>query len=202
MVLLTVLMPNIVSINRTLDNTPGAFQPFSQENSSVFWDLSRGKNFFTRIGGAVTCTLVFCLKEFFLTSLLINGIHMLNTLAQEISLHFLMKSGVCLMSSLAPDLHNLLSVRGENTKAFTKPISLSAVSCILWPFNFIIVNWTKPLINAIISWLYIDLIKCLCHGLTTATSTQPLAHSLTCGSAERIRRLKAGELMGWDRDIW
>lgn len=71
------------------------------------------------------------------------------------------------MSSLAEDLRSLLSARGENTKAFTKPISLSAVSCVLWPFNFIIVNCTKPLINAIISWLYIDLIKSLRHGLTT-----------------------------------
>lgn len=79
----------------------------------------------------VTHTLVFCLKELFLTSLLINDIHMLNTVAQEVSLHFLIKSGVCLMSSLAADLCSLQSVREENTKAFTKPISLSAVSSML-----------------------------------------------------------------------
>lgn len=145
-------------------------------------------------------TLVFCLEELILTSLLINGIHVFNTAAQEVSLHFLIKSGVCLRSSLAADLRSLLLVRGENTKAFTKPISLSAVSCMLWPFNFIIANCTKPLINAIISWLYTDLIKSLCHSLTTATSTQPLAHSLTCGSEERTGKLKAGELMGRDTD--
>lgn len=56
---------------------------------------------------------------------------MLNTAAQKVSLHFLIKSEACLMSSLAEDLRSLLSARGENTKAFTKPISLSAVSCVL-----------------------------------------------------------------------
>lgn len=79
----------------------------------------------------MTCTLVFCLKELFLTALPINVIHMLNTVAQEVSLHFLVKSGICLMSSLAKDLRSLLSVREKNAKAFTKPISLSAVSCML-----------------------------------------------------------------------
>lgn len=38
---------------------------------------------------------------------------MLNTVAQEVSLHFLVKSGICLMSSLAEDLHSLMSVRGK-----------------------------------------------------------------------------------------
>lgn len=79
----------------------------------------------------MTCTLIFHLQELFLTTLLIDGIYMLNTVAQEVSLHFLVKSGICLMSSLAEDLHSLMSVRGKSTKDFTKPISLSTVSCML-----------------------------------------------------------------------
>lgn len=164
-VLLTALMPNKMSMDRIWipcqEPSSYAFtrrQSFSQEKSNLLWDLSRSKSCFRRTKVGVTHTLVLRLKELFLTTLPINAIHMLNTVAQEVSLHFLVKSGICLMSSLAEDLRSLLSVRGKNTKAFVKPISLSAVSCMLWPFNLIIAICTEPLINAIISWLYADFI--------------------------------------------
>lgn len=56
---------------------------------------------------------------------------MLNTVAQEVSLHFLVKSGICLMGSLAEDLRSLLSVREKTSKDFAKPTALSAASCML-----------------------------------------------------------------------
>lgn len=98
---------------------------------------------------------------FFLTTLPINGIHMLNTVTQKVGLCFLVNLEICLMSSLAEDLSSLLSVRGKNTNAFSKPVCVFAVSCMIWPFNLIIAISTEPLTNTIISWLYIDFIKSL-----------------------------------------
>lgn len=156
-----------MSMNRILDTMPRAFQPRFHVTPAL---LTGKQQCFVRPvqeqelfqkDQRVTCTLVFHVRELFLTTLPINGIHMLNTVAQEVIFHFLVKSGICLMSSLAEDLRSLPWVRGKNTKAFTKPISLSAVSSMLWPFNLIIPICTEPLINAIISWLHADFIKSL-----------------------------------------
>lgn len=106
-------------------------------------------------------SLVFYLNQFFFTTSPVNEIHMLNIVAQEVSSNFLVKSWIYLMSSLAEDLRHWLSGRRKNTKAFTEPIPLPEVSLLLWPFNLIIAICTKPLIHAIVCWLYGGFIKSL-----------------------------------------
>lgn len=64
------------------------------------------------------CILVFWPKELFLPTPWINGIHVLNIVAQEVNLDFLVKSGILLMSSLTADLCSLLQV----TKTTLKPV--------------------------------------------------------------------------------